>query len=94
MKLPSPIWGSLSKEIKTSSDSAFRTMLKPHDTNSMKSSASCPTGFTSNGKTPHEMNILKPSTHPPWGSISSVTTPIFSKPVTIEEGKNYLQLIQ
>ena len=84
---PSPIWGSSTKEIKTSSDSAWGTMFQNHDTNSMKSSASRLSGSTSNGKAPHEMNSLKSSAHLPWGSISNVTTPIFSKAVTIEKGK-------
>ena len=84
---PSPIWGSSTKEIKTSSDSAWGTMFQNHDTNSVKSSASHPSGSTSNRKAPHEMNSLKPSAHLPWGSISNVTTPIFPKAVTIEEGK-------
>ena len=62
-------------------------MFQNHDTNSMKSSVSCPSGSTSNEKAPHEMNSLKSSAHLPWGSISNVTTPIFPKAVTIEEGK-------
>ena len=33
------------------------------------------------------MNSLKPTAHPPWGSISNGTTPLFPKPVTMEEGK-------
>ena len=84
---PSSLWLSPNKEIKTSSDSAWGTMFQNHDTNSVKSSASHPSGSTSNRKAPHEMNSLKPSAHLPWGSISNVTTPIFPKTVTIEEGK-------
>ena len=49
----SPIGRSPSKEIKISSDSAWGTMFKNHDTNSMKSSASRPSGSTSNRKKLH-----------------------------------------
>ena len=82
---PTPTWGSLSKEIKRSSDSACGSLFINHDTNSMKSSASRPSGSISNGKTQHEMNSLKPSPHPPMGSISNGTTPFFAKQVTMEE---------
>ena len=85
---PSPIWGSSTKEIKTSSDSAWGTMFQNHDTNSVKSSASHPSGSTSNRKAPHEMNSLKPSAHLPWGSISNRTTSLFSKKSQLEKDNN------
>ena len=91
---PSSLRGSSNKEIKTSSDSEWRTMLKNHDTSSMKSCESRPSGFTFNAKNPQVMNSLKSFTHLPWGSISTVTTPIFPRVVTIEKGQNNMKLIQ
>ena len=84
---PSSLWLSPNKEIKTSSDSDWGTMLKNHNTNSMKSSASRPSGSTFNAKAPQVTNSVKSSAHLPLGSISTVTTPIFHKAKTIEKGK-------
>ena len=84
---PSSLWLSPNKEIKTSSNSDWGTMLKTHNTNSMKSSEPHPCGSTSNAKIPHEVNSLKSSAHLPWGSVSNVTTLIFPTAVTIGKRK-------
>ena len=56
---PSSLWGPSNRKIKTSSDSEWRTMLKIHDTSSIKSSTSCPYGSTFNAKALTNYSSLK-----------------------------------
>ena len=86
----SSIWPSLNNEINTSSDLDWGNMVKNYYTNSMKSSTSRSSGFTSNAKVQDEVNSSKSSAYLPWGSVLTVTTGIFPNAKKQRKGKNYL----
>ena len=65
-------------------------MVKNYYTNSMKSSTSRSSGFTSNAKVQDEVNSSKSSAYPQWGSVSIVTTGIFHNAKKQRKGKKHL----